>query len=158
MPPRAGRLTGFALTATPTGTAQLVGGWLLLDVLDARRLKVCVGALAAGFPLLEIARGRVARYVRNGRPSQAWQPGLISAGPFGLGAGASPLIDPAAGMVRLVFGLGNRAGHRSDDDYTRVVALNAPPPRPQTWLDMAESVSSESPIARPTARAARLPR
>lgn len=39
-------------------------------------------------------------------------------------------IDPAAGMVRLVFGLGTRAVDRSDDDYTRVVALNEPQRRP----------------------------
>jgi pyruvate, water dikinase len=42
------------------------------------------------------------------------------------------LIDPAAGMVRLVFGLGTRAVDRSDDDYTRVVALNAPKCRPES--------------------------
>ncbi len=42
------------------------------------------------------------------------------------------LIDPAAGMVRLVFGLGTRAVDRSDDDYTRVVALNAPQCRPES--------------------------
>ncbi len=35
-------------------------------------------------------------------------------------------IDPQAGVVRLVFGLGTRAVDRSDDDYTRIVALNAP--------------------------------
>jgi pyruvate, water dikinase len=35
-------------------------------------------------------------------------------------------IDPNAGMLRLVFGLGTRAVNRSDDDYTRVVAMNAP--------------------------------
>ncbi len=40
-------------------------------------------------------------------------------------------IDPAAGVVRLVFGLGTRAVDRSDDDYTRVVALNAPERRPE---------------------------
>ena len=28
-------------------------------------------------------------------------------------------IDPKAGMLRLVFGLGTRAVDRSDDDYTR---------------------------------------
>jgi len=39
-------------------------------------------------------------------------------------------IDPAAGMVRLVFGLGTRAVDRSDDDYTRIVALNEPERRP----------------------------
>lgn len=41
-------------------------------------------------------------------------------------------IDPKAGVVRLVFGLGTRAVDRSDDDYTRVVALNAPEKRPET--------------------------
>ncbi|MBN2524918.1 MAG: pyruvate, phosphate dikinase [Deltaproteobacteria bacterium] len=35
-------------------------------------------------------------------------------------------IDPNSGMLRLVFGLGTRAVDRSDDDYTRLVALNAP--------------------------------
>ena len=39
-------------------------------------------------------------------------------------------IDPDAGLVRLVFGLGTRAVDRVDDDYTRVVALNAPERRP----------------------------
>lgn len=40
-------------------------------------------------------------------------------------------IDPRAGVMRLVFGLGTRAVDRSDDDYTRVVALNAPDRRPE---------------------------
>ena len=40
-------------------------------------------------------------------------------------------IDPDAGLVRLVFGMGTRAVDRSDDDYTRVVALNAPHRRPE---------------------------
>lgn len=46
-----------------------------------------------------------------------------------------PYIDPEAGMLRLVFGLGTRAVDRSDDDYTRVVALNAPLRRPEAHLD-----------------------
>ncbi|MDY0357518.1 MAG: PEP/pyruvate-binding domain-containing protein [Sedimentisphaerales bacterium] len=41
-------------------------------------------------------------------------------------------IDPNAGVMRLVFGLGTRAVDRSDDDYTRVVALNAPQTRPES--------------------------
>jgi hypothetical protein len=44
-------------------------------------------------------------------------------------------IDPKAGMLRLVFGLGTRAVDRSDDDYTRVVALNAPERRPEAGID-----------------------
>ncbi|HPD30779.1 MAG TPA: PEP/pyruvate-binding domain-containing protein [Phycisphaerae bacterium] len=44
-------------------------------------------------------------------------------------------IDPKAGMLRLVFGLGTRAVDRSDDDYTRVVALNAPGRRPEAGID-----------------------
>ena len=40
-------------------------------------------------------------------------------------------IDPDAGLLRLVFGLGTRAVDRSDKDYTRVIALNAPERRPE---------------------------
>jgi pyruvate, water dikinase len=43
----------------------------------------------------------------------------------------NPEIDPRAGMLRLVFGLGTRAVERIDDDYTRIVALNAPTRRPE---------------------------
>lgn len=39
-------------------------------------------------------------------------------------------IDPGAGMLRLVFGLGTRAVDRIGDDYTRLIALNAPEKRP----------------------------
>ena len=39
-------------------------------------------------------------------------------------------IDPKAGMMRLVFGLGTRAVDRHDDDYTCIVSLNAPEKRP----------------------------
>jgi len=35
-------------------------------------------------------------------------------------------IDPHAGVLRMVFGLGTRAVDRTGDDYTRLVALNAP--------------------------------
>ncbi len=44
----------------------------------------------------------------------------------------SEQIDPQAGVLRLVFGLGTRAVNRSDDDYTRLVALNAPQRRPES--------------------------
>jgi hypothetical protein len=46
-------------------------------------------------------------------------------------------IDPHAGLARLVFGLGTRAVDRADDDYTRLVALNAPTRRPEASLDEA---------------------
>jgi hypothetical protein len=51
------------------------------------------------------------------------------------------LIDPKAGMVRLVFGLGTRAVDRSDDDYTRVVGLNAPQRRPESDVDEVRQYS-----------------
>jgi hypothetical protein len=44
-------------------------------------------------------------------------------------------IDPSAGVIRLVFGLGTRAVDQSDDDYTRIVALNAPDKRPEANFD-----------------------
>jgi pyruvate,water dikinase len=50
-------------------------------------------------------------------------------------------IDPQAGLMRLVFGLGTRAVDRSDDDYTRVVALNAPDIRPEANFDEVRKFS-----------------
>lgn len=47
-------------------------------------------------------------------------------------------IDPHAGILRLVFGLGTRAVDRTDTDYTRLVALNDPMRRPE---DTAEDVA-----------------
>ncbi|MGQ9663318.1 MAG: PEP/pyruvate-binding domain-containing protein [Kiritimatiellia bacterium] len=44
-------------------------------------------------------------------------------------------IEPEAGVLRLVFGLGTRAVERSDNDYTRIVALNAPSRRPESSLE-----------------------
>ncbi len=46
----------------------------------------------------------------------------------------SELIEPRAGVVRLVFGLGTRAVDRVEDDDIRVIALNAPERR----LDAAD--------------------
>ena len=39
-------------------------------------------------------------------------------------------MDPKAGMLRIVFGLGTRAVNRVEDDYPRVVALDDPLTRP----------------------------
>lgn len=40
-------------------------------------------------------------------------------------------IDPHAGVLRVVFGLGTHAVERVEDDYTRIVALNAPEQLPE---------------------------
>jgi hypothetical protein len=40
-------------------------------------------------------------------------------------------LDPSQGMLRLVFGLGTRAVDRHDDDYTRIISLDAPTLRPE---------------------------
>jgi len=50
-------------------------------------------------------------------------------------------IDPEAGMLRLVFGLGTRAVDRSDDDYTRIVSLSAPDKRPEGNFDKVRRYS-----------------
>ena len=47
----------------------------------------------------------------------------------------SDKIDPHAGVLRLVFGLGTRAVDRTDDDYPRVIALNAPERQPVAGYD-----------------------
>ncbi len=41
-----------------------------------------------------------------------------------------PELDPQAGMLRLVFGLGTRAVERVDDDYPQIIALDEPLKRP----------------------------
>ena len=46
----------------------------------------------------------------------------------------------------------------SPEELVRRLQDAPPPPQPQTWEDIAEIVSSVSPIARPTSRIARLPR
>ena len=54
----------------------------------------------------------------------------------GVGMSLNPFVwsselDPEAGLLRLVFGLGTRAVDRNDDDYTRILALDAPFKRPE---------------------------
>jgi pyruvate, water dikinase len=53
-------------------------------------------------------------------------------------------IDPNAGMMRLVFGLGTRAVDRIDDDYTRIVALNAPLRRPEAGSEDVRRYSQKN--------------
>jgi len=45
-------------------------------------------------------------------------------------------MDPRAGMLRIVFGLGTRAVNRVENDYSRIVALDAPLVKPHG--DMAD--------------------
>ncbi len=44
-------------------------------------------------------------------------------------------MDPASGMLRLVYGLGTRAVDRVEGDYPRIVALDEPLVRPHAGLD-----------------------
>ncbi len=44
-------------------------------------------------------------------------------------------MDPTAGMLRLVYGLGTRAVDRVEGDYPRIVALDAPLLRPQAGVE-----------------------
>ena len=44
-------------------------------------------------------------------------------------------LDPNAGMLRIVAGLGTRAVDRTDDDYPRLIALDAPFMRPHLSKD-----------------------
>lgn len=52
-------------------------------------------------------------------------------------------INPRAGVLRLVFGLGTRAVDRADGDHTRLVALNAPELRPEGRGAAAAAVSQQ---------------
>ena len=52
-------------------------------------------------------------------------------------------IDPNAGVLRLVVGLGTRAVNRIEDDFTRLVALNKPLLRVHTTLDETQEFSQK---------------
>jgi hypothetical protein len=44
-------------------------------------------------------------------------------------------LDPKAGLLRLVFGLGTRAVNRVEDDYPRIIALDQPLVRPVSGME-----------------------
>ncbi|MBU1026170.1 MAG: PEP/pyruvate-binding domain-containing protein [Candidatus Margulisbacteria bacterium] len=50
-------------------------------------------------------------------------------------------MDPKAGMLRLVFGLGTRAVNRVEGDYPRIVALDQPLMRPYAGMEKAKRFS-----------------
>ncbi|MFH0887149.1 MAG: PEP/pyruvate-binding domain-containing protein, partial [bacterium] len=50
-------------------------------------------------------------------------------------------MDPKAGMLRLVFGLGTRAVNRVEGDYPRIVALDNPLMRPYSGIDNVKRFS-----------------
>ena len=52
-------------------------------------------------------------------------------------------IDPTAGVLRLVVGLGTRAVNRIEDDFTRLVALNKPLLRVHATLDETQEFSQK---------------
>ena len=52
-----------------------------------------------------------------------------------------PDMDPSAGMLRLVLGLGTRAVDRVGDDYARFVALDQPTIRPEADLEEQKTYS-----------------
>lgn len=53
----------------------------------------------------------------------------------------NPKLDPKAGMVRLVVGLGTRAVNRVEDDYPQIIALDAPMLRPLANMEDARRFS-----------------
>lgn len=72
----------------------------------------------------------------SGAPHGSWFFPQVAGVAFSFNSYAwSKKIDPEAGVMRIVFGLGTRAVDRADDDYTRVVALNAPEVRPEASFD-----------------------
>ncbi|MFU8819721.1 MAG: PEP/pyruvate-binding domain-containing protein [Desulfurivibrio sp.] len=52
-------------------------------------------------------------------------------------------IEPESGVIRIVYGMGTRAVDRSDDDYTRIAALNAPDKRPESGIDELRKFSQK---------------
>ena len=64
----------------------------------------------------------------------------------GVGLSYNPFVwkqglDPRAGMLRIVLGLGTRAVNRVENDYPRIVALDAPLVKPHAGIDDARRFS-----------------
>jgi hypothetical protein len=55
-----------------------------------------------------------------------------------------PGLDPKAGMLRLVFGLGTRAVDRVEDDYPQLIALYQPLLRPYSEIEDAAKFSQHN--------------
>jgi hypothetical protein len=55
-----------------------------------------------------------------------------------------PDLDPKAGMLRLVFGLGTRAVDRVEDDYPQIIALDQPLLRPYSETEDAAKFSQHN--------------
>lgn len=55
-----------------------------------------------------------------------------------------PELDPGAGMLRLVLGLGTRAVDRVEDDYPQIIALDEPLVRPYTDREDAARFSQHN--------------
>ncbi len=55
-----------------------------------------------------------------------------------------PHLDPKAGMLRLVFGLGTRAVNRVEDDYPQTIALDEPLLRPYSKSEDATKFSQHN--------------
>jgi len=55
-----------------------------------------------------------------------------------------PDLNPEAGMLRLVFGLGTRAVNRVEDDYPRIIALDEPLVRPLYGMDDVRKYSQHN--------------
>lgn len=55
----------------------------------------------------------------------------------------SAILNPKAGMLRLVLGLGTRAVERIEDDYARIIALDAPLSGPQAGKENSINFSQK---------------
>ncbi|MFP4158359.1 MAG: PEP/pyruvate-binding domain-containing protein [Desulfobacterales bacterium] len=67
----------------------------------------------------------------------------------GVGLSRNPFVwkkgmDPEAGMIRLVFGLGTRAVNRVENDYPRIIALDDPLVRPLAGMNDIRRFSQHS--------------
>lgn len=94
------------VTIAPWVLVGLVIGWLLLDRLDARVLKLIVGIISVAFVVLDPIRALLVRRAAKDAPSGAhhgWRPGWLAAAPFGLAAGVSTMVAHGAGPVTTIY-------------------------------------------------------
>ena len=101
------------LLLAPWTLAGLGLGYLLLDRVEPRTIKLFVGVLAVGFVGLEVLRWWLAKKVAALNSEAGWRPNVMTALPFGVSAGISTMIAHAAGAITTIYFLPQRLDKRT---------------------------------------------
>jgi len=91
----------------------IVAGWLLLDHISPRAIKITVGVLAVVFVGIDWFRAWLKRRVESPGEPIPWDPTWRIAAPLGVAAGISTMLAHAAGPITTIYFLSLRLDKRT---------------------------------------------